>query len=262
MAGRGRGSRAAFPEVRHQLRRPKDDSPQIESAPAGDSSEKEPQVSSLTENDDIKKLCGQFKYLEASDTDFQKHLSSLKQKLETKEDLEHAARYIYELGQLGPDQAEVASRVAVRLADVALDGVKLRRHLLLRMQTDFEALKERSQSSPDSVLFSAIFLCEFYSGYHIMGTEPLNSLRVPVWEYLKFMLLSRKPYYVKHCLRLMNSKGAFFVKHCSKELEAFLVHIREFVLDEEIDRTSRSSALETLEHICRELLPLRKNCIG
>lgn len=52
--------------------------------------------------------------------------------------MEHAARYIYELGQLGPDQAEVASRVAVRLADVALDGVKLRRHLLLRMQTDFE----------------------------------------------------------------------------------------------------------------------------
>ncbi|CAN8013580.1 unnamed protein product [Ixodes persulcatus] len=258
MAGRGRGGRAAFPEIRHQLRRPKDEVPAPnESHPeVGDTKKEQVQPPLSTENDEIKKLCQHFKYLQASDTNFTKHLTSLRGQIKTDEDADHAAECIYDLGQLGPDQAEVASVIAVQLADLEVGSSKLRSKILSRMQTDFEGFEEKAKSSPNSVLCSTIFLCEFYSRYLINGL-PLKPLRVPVWKCLEYMLQSREQYFTKHCLRLIRAKGAFLMKHNPDEVESFLVHLRDLILEGAVEKTTRSLALETLEFILRDLMPLK-----
>ncbi|CAN7982808.1 unnamed protein product [Ixodes hexagonus] len=264
MAGRGRSGRAAFPEIRHQLRRPKDEvPPQNESHPGVGDVKKEqaqPPISTViatgVEDDDIKKLCQQFKYLQASDTNFTKHLASLRGQIKTEEDVAHVAECIYDLGRLGPDQAEVASVVAVELADIEIGSSrKLRFKILSLMQRDFEGFEEKAKSSPDSVLCSTIFLCEFYTRYLLFGGEPLEPLREPLWKYFEFMLQSRKQYFTKHCLRLVRAKGAFLRRHDPNGLESFLVHLRELILEGDVERTTRSATLETLEFILREVMP-------
>ncbi|XP_065283425.1 uncharacterized protein [Dermacentor albipictus] len=266
MAGRGRG-RAAFPEVRHQLRRPKEEpeeagpvGPGGDAKPTGENEQPPPStpisaVPNKQENDEIKKLCTQFKYLQASDAAFAKHLSLLTEKLKTPHDMDNAVNAMYELCLLGPDQAEVTCQAIVQLCHVEIDGCKLRTKVLTRMQQEFEGFEQKAESSPQAFLSNAIFLCEFYTRYLLQG-KPVNPLRVPVWKYLEYMLESRKPFFLSHCFRLVQNKIGFFVKHNRSELEAnFLTRLREVILDEKVPKMHRSSALETLEHALKELTP-------
>lgn len=263
MAGRGRG-RAAFPEVRHQLRRPKEE-PE-DAGPVGPGGDTKPAENeqpppstpisaapSKQENDEIKKLCTQFKYLQASDAAFAKHLSVLTGKLKTPHDIDDVVNAMYELCLLGPDQAEVTCEAIAQLCDVEIDGCKLRTKVLMRMQQEFEGFEKKADSSPQAFLSNTIFLCEFYTRYLLLG-KPVNRLKVPLWKCLEHMLESRKPFLLSHCFRLVQSKIGFFVQHNQPELEAnFLTKLREVILDEKVPKTHRSSALETLEHALKEL---------
>lgn len=260
MAGRGRG-RAAFPEVRHQLRRPKEE-PEDVVGPGGDTKpdeNKQPQPSSpitaapAKQENEIRGLCSQFKYLQASDTNFDKAISAITEKLKAPSDIDDVVNAMYEICLLGPDQAEGTCHAITQLSHVEIDGCKLRNKVLTRMQQEFEEFEEKAESSPQAFLSNTIFLCEFYTRYLLQG-KPVNPLRVPVWRYLEYMLGSRKPFFLNYCFRLVQSKVSFFVKHNRPELEGtFLTKLREVVLDEKVPKTHRSSALETLELILKEL---------
>ncbi|KAK8786706.1 hypothetical protein V5799_023517 [Amblyomma americanum] len=259
MAGRGRGSRAAFPEVRHQLRRPKDDCEQstVTAGPGGDANPDGnaplPPTPAKEENDEIKKLCAQFKYLHTSDPTFSKHLAVLTDKLKSPKDMEDAVNTMYELCLLGPDQAEVTCHALVQLCNVEIDGVKLRSKILTKMQHEFEGFEEKAESSPQTIISNAIFLCEFYTLYLVQG-KPVNPLRGPLWKYLSFMLESRKPYFLSHCFRLVQTKIGFFVKHNRPELEGdYIKKLKDAVLDEKVQKMHRSSALDTLECVWKAL---------
>uniref|UniRef100_G3MPG0 MIF4G domain-containing protein n=1 Tax=Amblyomma maculatum TaxID=34609 RepID=G3MPG0_AMBMU len=259
MAGRGRGTRAAFPEVRHQLRRPKDDCEKsVIPGPGGDASPDGntplPPAPVKEENDEIKKLCTQFKYLDATDPNFSKHLTLLTSKLTSSKDVEDTVNTMYELCLLGPEQAEVTCQALVQLCNVEVDGVKLRSKVLTKMQHEFEGFEEKAESSPQLVISNAIFLCEFYTRYLVQG-KPVNPLRGPLWKYLEFMLQSRKPYFISHCLRLVQNKMGFFVTHNRPELESdYLKLLRDVVLDEKVQKVHRSLALDTLECALKALM--------
>ncbi|KAL3205140.1 hypothetical protein MRX96_040895 [Rhipicephalus microplus] len=260
MAGRGRG-KAAFPEVRHQLRRPKED-PEDTAEPKGDSKRDENKqqppstpvdAAPVKVEKEIRGLCSQFKYLQASDSNFDKALSAVNEKLKTSKDIDDVVNSMYEICLLGPDQALGTCQAMTRLSNVEIDGCKLRTKLLTRLQQEFEGFEEKAESSPQAFLSNTVFLCEYYTQYLLHGA-PVNSLKAPVWRYLEFMLQSRKPYFLNQCFRLVQSKVGFFMKHSRPELEGnFLTKLREVVLDEKVPKTHRSFGLETLELILKEL---------
>lgn len=260
MAGRGRG-RATFPEVRHQLRRPKEEpedlvGPGVDTKP--DENKQPPAASPTTtapakQENEIKGLCSQFKYMQTSDPNFDKAVSTLTEKLKTPSDIDDAVNAMYEISLLAPDLAERTCQAITQLSHIEIDGCKLRNKVLTRMQQEFEGFEQKAETSPQAFLSNTIFLCEFYTRYLLQG-KPVNPLRVPVWKYLEYMLDSRKPFFLNHCFRLVQSKVGFFVKHNRPELEGnFLTKLREVILDEKVPKAHRSSALETLELILKEL---------
>ncbi|XP_064471681.1 uncharacterized protein LOC135385956 [Ornithodoros turicata] len=150
MAGRGRGkvAIAAFPEVRHQLRRPKEELLAVNGSTTTNSSvDGTPQKTTddTPDSEDLKKLCFRLKYLlSSSDSDFPKTIGAVKVAVKTKNDARSASEYMHELSQLGADQAKITALAFVALADWEIEGSKFRKFLLDKMQADFEGFKEKS----------------------------------------------------------------------------------------------------------------------
>ncbi|KAH9368795.1 uncharacterized protein LOC144178510 [Haemaphysalis longicornis] len=260
MAGRGRG-RAAFPEVRHQLRRPKDgDEASTAIGPDGDA---KPVISKpespilpkakvpVQEDGVIRGVCLQFQNLTFGDSQYPILLGLLLDKVKLQKDVDEVANGMYEVCQLGPEQAEVACRALVFMAEMEVDGYKLRTKLLTRMQLEFEGFEEKAVSSPQAVLCNAILLCGFYTRCLLHG-KPINPLRAPTWKYLTYMLESRKQLFLKHCFQLLKSRVKFFVRHNPQELEEFLLKLQDLVLDEKEPKEMRSEALDILKCIWQE----------
>lgn len=257
MAGRGRG-RAAFPEVRHQLRRPKDgDDANTAVGPDGDA---KPLISKpespilpkakvpVQEDGVIRGICLQFREVKFGDSQYPILIGLLLDKVKVQKDVDEVASGMYEVCQSGPQQAEVACCALVVMATMEVDGYKLRTKLLTRMQLEFEGFEEKAVSSPQTVLCNAILLCGYYTRCLLQG-KPINPLRAPTWKYLTYMLESRKQLFLKHCCHLLKNRINFFVQHNSQDLEEFLPKLQDLVLDEKEPKEMRSEALDTLKCI-------------
>lgn len=259
MAGRGRG-RAAFPEVRHQLRRPKDDDEKKENTAAGPEGDAKPEIcepESQTpvrtvvppEDGVLKGICMQLKGVKGGSSDFLKLVGLIVDKAKTKKDVDEVENGIYEVSQSGPEQAEVASQAFAALSDLEVDRYKLRTKLLTRMQLEFEEFEEKAKPSPLSLVCSAIFLCGFYTRYRLHG-KPIKPLGTPVWKYIMYMLESREQFYLNQCFELVKSKIKFFLQYNRKEIEElFLPKVQEILLDPKTVKEIQSSALDTMKCI-------------
>lgn len=253
MAGRGRG-RAAFPEVRHQLRRPKDDDEKKENTAAGPEGDAKPEIRepesptpTTPEDSLLRGICMQLKGVKGGSSDFLRLVGLIVGKAKTQKDVDEVANGIYDLSRLGPEQAEVASQAFAALSDLEVDGYKLRTKLLMRMQREFEEFEEKAKPSPQWVVCSAVFLCGFYARYRLQG-QPIRPLGTPVWEYVMYMLETRDQFCVEQCFVLMKSKIKFFAQHNRKEVEEkFLPKVQEILMDQKTVTEIRLSALETMK---------------